>query len=92
VRIDYFDWDDENEAHAERHGATRDEIEEVIMRDEGVTTFKKHPVKENRFFAYGKTRGGRWITTLFDYDSQSRIARPFAAWEMKPGERTKYGR
>lgn len=91
MRIAGFEWDDDNESHAQKHGASVDEIEEVLRNEAGVTTYKLHR-RANRRFAYGRTHAGRWLMVLFDFDTATRIARPFGSRDMTTGERTKYER
>lgn len=89
MTVTSFDWDDENESHLAGHNITQDEAEEIVSTQ--TTVFRAHPHVTSRFFAYGRTSAGRWLTVLFDVD-EAGSARPFTGWNMKPGELTKYAR
>src|SRR5260370_31129335 len=90
VIVKSFDWDDDNDLHLGSHGITAEEAEYVISASR--TVFKGHPRKANRYFAFGRTAAGRWLTLLFDFDEQTNCACAFTGWDMKPGALTKYAR
>ncbi len=75
-----FDWEDED--HVTRHGVSVEEIESVVLDDEGATQYVSHPDVAGRFFAFGKTAGGRWVRVIFDLNRHTDFASPRQAMDM----------
>jgi len=64
--IEGFDWDRANiQKSWERHRVAFDECEEVFFHDPVLAPDLDHSVSEERFFAYGYTARGRWLTVVF---------------------------
>lgn len=57
LQIDRLDWDDWNLEHIQKHGVSREEVEEVIRFD-----YAYKESYRNRFLVTGKTRAGRVLS------------------------------
>jgi uncharacterized DUF497 family protein len=78
VRYDEIEIGDANEPHVTRHGVTVTEIHQVFAHEPTVRRNRHTGTAD--YLATGTTDGGRKITVAFDYDADTRIARPIAAW------------
>ncbi len=86
-----FDWDDANEGHIwERHRVTRDEAEEALD-DPGLITASAGGFRgERRFWALGRSAGGRVLLVVFV--KRSAAVRVVTARDAEPDEKRRYRR
>ena len=87
-----FDWDDGNrDKNRLGHGITCEECEEVF-RDRYVWYFEDlgHSLKEERFYAYGKTEAGKRL--LVSFTMRPKGIRPISVRKANARERKKYGK
>ena len=83
-----FDWDDGNRAKAERHGASRAEIEHAMRTGARRAPDPVRSLTEQRFIAVGRTAAGRAVFIAFCWRG-GRI-RPISARYMHAREVAKY--
>ncbi|MBI5149164.1 MAG: BrnT family toxin [Candidatus Omnitrophica bacterium] len=85
MRINNIKWDDDTILHIARHGVEAEEVEEVC--------FGSHPLilksRQNRYYAFGQTRGGRYMAVIFEYLGQNK-AKVVTARAMSEAERKFY--
>ena len=63
MKITGFDWDDGNWPKCDKHGVSREEIEQVLL---GTPAVMKDPHSdEPRMRAIGKTKAGRYVFLVF---------------------------
>ncbi len=86
MRVSGFEWNEENLLHAIRHGISREEIEEVIVRASLIR--RGH---SGVYLAYGQTFDGRYAIALFEYKG-SGVVKPFGARPMTRNEKTQLRR
>lgn len=84
MKIRYFDWDEHNLSHIERHGVSTDEAEEIFC---GKPRFYRS--REGRYIAYGKTYQGRLLFVVFLYPG-NKTARVITARDMTKAEKKLY--
>jgi uncharacterized DUF497 family protein len=91
--IEDIEWDEDNLEHVERHGVRWEEAHEALA-GEGRRVLKptRRPAPVPRYFCYGRTRGGRYVTVVFEYHREDAKARPITAWPMTRKERDIYDR
>lgn len=77
---EFVEWDEGNEAHATRHGASVAEIEQVLA---GGPVFRPDRRGSGDFLAEATTDGGRHLRVVVAYDPARLVLRPIAAWEMR---------
>ncbi|MCL2297187.1 MAG: BrnT family toxin [Proteobacteria bacterium] len=86
MKIAGFDWDSGNWPKCEKHGVSREEIEQVLLGEPAVMA-DPHP-DEPRMRAIGKTFAGRHVFLVFilrNVDGQTKL-RPISARYMHQKE------
>ncbi len=88
--ITAFDWDEGNLPKVwQRHTVTRVEAEQVFFnRPLVVSDASKHSVEETRYFALGRTDGGRQMAVVFMF--RGSLLRVISARPMSRKERLIY--
>ena len=85
LRIEHLMWDSGNIAHIARHGVEPREVEELC--------FEHHPLirkgRLHRYYAFGQTISGRYLTVVFEYLGHNR-AKVITARAMSEAERKFY--
>ncbi len=85
--MSFFNWDEDNIAHIQRHDVTPQEIEEVFNGDpEYAYWFTQDG--EARYQVGGFTVKGRYLTV--SYTERDEMIRPITAWDMTRKERKEY--
>ena len=92
LRIEGLAWDDENEAHVERHIATW-EIEELLEGGDYAEFRNTKDLSLKRWKIIGRTPGGVFVTLILEEpgDGDPTRWRPITAWRSSDVERKKYG-
>ena len=85
MRINGFDWDEENLGHIARHGVWDYEVEEAVLF--GRPVFQK--THSNRYLAHGITQNGRYLLVVFIVKG-SGIIRVITARNMTNKEKHNY--
>ena len=87
-----FDWDQGNSAKVwMRHSVMQAEAEQVFVnRPLVVGDAPKHPAKETRYFALGRSDAGRHIAVVFTF--RGSLLRVISARPMSRKERRVYAR
>lgn len=88
MRIDGFDWDEENAIkNVLRHDAYPDEIEEVFYH-----RFKLRKTRQERYLLYGVTDSGRYLLVVFLIKTRAtrNLARVISARDMTRKEKSYY--
>ena len=85
MRINGFDWDEQNLEHIARHGVRDYEVEEVMLF--GKPIFQRS--HNNRYLALGITQNGRYLVVVFIVKRQ-RIIRVVTARDMTDKEKHNY--
>ncbi len=86
-----FDWDRGNLRKNEKHGVTREEVEQVFANLPLLTTEDVlHSQAEARFHAMGVTDLGRRLHITFTIRTQGTKIRPISARPMSRDERRIY--
>jgi uncharacterized DUF497 family protein len=81
LKIQDFDWDEDNSLHLELgHGIIQEEAEEVFT----VAPFFRR-TKKGHYAAFGTTSEGRYLTIVFELKPKG-IARPITGWDMSRSE------
>ncbi len=80
VEWEVVEWDENNEAHATRHGVSLAEIEQVLAAG---PVFRPDRRDSGDYLAEGTTDGGRRLRVVVAYDPLRRLLRPITAWEVK---------
>ena len=89
TRYQYLEWDENNIWKNEvKHGVTAEEIEQCFNNPPFVI-FPHKRVADRRVLL-GKTFGGRYLFVVFQHKSNSEVARPIHARDMKMNERQIY--
>ncbi len=68
MKIESFEWDENNEEHIARHGITPEEVEEVFF---GKPLIYKS--KYGRYMALGETIDGFFLSVIFEYLGKKEI-------------------
>ncbi|MFQ5801368.1 MAG: BrnT family toxin [Candidatus Methylomirabilales bacterium] len=84
MRVERFDWDEDNIEHIARHGVLPEEVEEVF--DFGPYLRK---AKGGLYAAYGQTDAGRHLVVFFRYRAKG-VIRVITARQMTGRERSLY--
>jgi len=89
--IEGFQWDEGNASKSSgTHGVSWTEAEQVFMnRPVVVTGDVAHSGSEARYFAFGRTNGGRLLTVVFTV--RGKLLRVISARPMSRRERRGYG-
>jgi uncharacterized DUF497 family protein len=83
LKINDFEWDENNTVHIEfRHGVTPEEAEEVLANS---PLFRK--TKRGHYSALGPTSDGRYLVVVFEL-KKGGIARVITGWDMKAREKS----
>ena len=88
MRIDGFDWDENNAIkNVLRHDAYPDEIEEVFYN-----RFKLRKTRQERYLLYGVTDSGRYLFVVFLITTRAKrnLARVISARDMTRKEKSYY--
>ncbi|GAA1008157.1 hypothetical protein Aple_071080 [Acrocarpospora pleiomorpha] len=91
-----LDWDEANLGHAQRHGVTREEIEQVVRNEPDVYQSRKNgePIPDH-YLLVGVTDAGRRVTVVVLYpvtkirdwgEYEMEIARPITAYDTPKGK------
>jgi len=81
LRIDDFEWDEDNSLHIQLgHGIAPEEVEEAFAYK---PLFRK--TKKGHYAAFGQTLERRFITVVFEL-KQKAVARPITGWDMNRAE------
>jgi uncharacterized DUF497 family protein len=86
-----FDWDEGNSRKNEKHGVSKQEVEQVffnaplLLADD-----RKHSDRESRFHALGRTDLDRWLQVTFTERENRTLIRPISARDMSRKERAIY--
>ncbi|MEO3854205.1 hypothetical protein [Acrocarpospora sp. B8E8] len=91
-----LDWDEANLDHAQRHGVTREEIEQVVRNEPDVYQSRKNgePILDH-YLLEGVTDAGRRVTVVALYpvtkirdwgEYEMEIARPITAYDTPKGK------
>lgn len=86
MRIDGFDWDEDNEWKPLAHGVVLDEVEEVFLNGPHIRRGR-----EGRYLAYGLSDEGRLLLVVFEYVT-STVVRPVTARPLNDRERRLFTR
>ena len=88
--VQEFQWDEDNSSkNWARHGISQTEAEQVFVnRPVIVTGDVAHSGTEARYFAFGRTDGGRLLTVVFTV--RGRLLRVISARPMSRRERRGY--
>jgi uncharacterized DUF497 family protein len=81
------EWDEENSNHLAEHGISPAEAEWVL---DNRICWVKHKRVEDRWFAFGVTKGGRKLSLLFDYYDRRETIRVFTGWDATEDEITRF--
>ncbi len=82
MKINDFEWDDNNELHLTLgHGIEPEEAEEVFALTPLIRRTKK-----GHYAAFGPTAAGRLLVIVFEARGHG-VARVITGWDMKPAER-----
>ena len=84
MRIEDFEWDDENVGHIARHNVDPEEVEEVCCLNPLVMRGR-----ENRYLVYGQSEEGRYLLVVGVYLGQGSF-RVITARDMTDSERKFY--
>jgi uncharacterized DUF497 family protein len=88
MKIEKITWDQDTADHISRHAVSPEEIEEVLFNDSDTPRIMRG--KENRYLAYGKTNGGRYLfVVLIIANKKTRI---ITARDMTDNEKKLYRR
>jgi uncharacterized DUF497 family protein len=89
-----FDWDSGNWPKCARHGATKQDIENVLLAGPMVLPDRTGPTTEIRFNAVGRTREGRHLFVVFTLRERATgtLIRPISARYMHAKEVQHYER
>ncbi|GAA0393987.1 hypothetical protein Acor_66600 [Acrocarpospora corrugata] len=93
-----LDWDEANLDHAQRHGVTRDEIEQVVRNEPDVQQSRNRDGEAipDHYLLVGSTDEGRRVTVVVLYpvtklrdwgEYELEIARPITAYDTPKGRR-----
>ena len=86
-----FDWDEGNVRKNEKHGVTRDEIEQAFLnRPLIVASDAKHSQQEPRFHALGRTDANRCLHVTYTERRDGSLIRPISARAASRNERKIY--
>ena len=85
LRIERFQWDEQNEEHLlKQHGVTPEEAEEVFYTD---PYFRRG--REGSRYVYGQTEAGRYLFVVY-LDFEGGTVRIISARDMTPREKRLY--
>lgn len=87
-----FDWDSANSEKCEKHGVTREEIEELFRGRVYVAPDPKHSSDEERYLAIGRGTDGRPMFVAFALrrSGTETFIRPISARYMHKKEARRY--
>jgi len=85
MRVDHFEWDENNLEHIARHQVEWYEVEEAVC---GLPITRKGR-GENRYYIYGQTEAGRYLTVIADHEGEGWFY-PVTARDMTSNERRAY--
>jgi uncharacterized DUF497 family protein len=74
--------------HMEKHGVTRDEVEQVLLEIPPMVEARRHKDYPERTLFWGTTRQDRWLFIVCEDRKERgiRILRPITAFEPEEGE------
>jgi uncharacterized DUF497 family protein len=84
-----FEWDDANVDHLDGHDITPEEVEELF--EERTLRRRGGTGAPDRYRVLGRTATGRYLAIVVQM-KPGRVIRPITGWDMRPHERTLYGR
>jgi hypothetical protein len=86
-----FDWDEGNARKNEKHGVSKQEVEQVFLNAPLLLADDlKHSQGEPRFHALGRTDLDRWLQVTFAERGNETLIRPISARVMSRKERAIY--
>jgi uncharacterized DUF497 family protein len=86
-----FDWDEGNARKNEKHGVSKQEVEQVFLNAPLLLTDDlKHSQGEPRFHALGRTDLDHWLQVTFTERGNETLIRPISARVMSRKERAIY--
>jgi uncharacterized DUF497 family protein len=65
VQTPWFQWDDDNVEHVDRHNVTPEEAEDALLDRRRIVTPGKSRRGEERWHALGTTQEGRILSVIF---------------------------
>jgi len=91
-RVQGIDWDAGNREKCEKHGVSREEVEELLLHDLGVAPDPAHSGAEQRYIAVGRNAAGRPMLVAFTFREKAGrlLIRPVSARYMHPKEAERY--
>lgn len=71
----------------QKHGVTKDEVEEVLFETPPEVETKRHPTEHGRTLFWGATRDGRWLFVVCEdwTENRQRYLKPVTAFEPEEG-------
>ena len=101
IRFTGFEWDDYNEEHIAKHDVVPDEVEACFFnpyiwkrkKDSKSRARDRFPrgVREERYYLYGQTDGGRYLFIVFELYSGG-VVHPISARDMDAHEKRYFQR
>ncbi|MBE9242077.1 BrnT family toxin [Synechocystis salina] len=91
-KIAGFDWDEGNSHKCEKHGLTKDDIEQLFQGSVWTAPDVQHSTQEERFLAIGCSVAGRPMLVAFTFRNREGklLIRPISARYMHQKEAKKY--
>ena len=86
MRIELFDWDNDNICHIERHGLYHEEVDEILDYD-----YRTVQTRNGCYILYGRSAAGRYLAVVVK-PIGNQIARVITARDMTMTEKRRYGR
>lgn len=87
MRLDWIQWDENNELHIARHGVLPDEVEQVVFDQRSLVL----RTRNNSYAILGRSESGRHLAVIIR-PITGRGARVITAWEMSDAERRRFRR
>ena len=88
MRIERISWDQETVDHISNHSVSPEEVEEVLFNDVSSPFIMRG--KQDRYLAYGKTNGGRFLLVV--WVAKYRKTKIITARDMSKKEKQFYRR
>jgi uncharacterized DUF497 family protein len=88
MKIERISWDQETVDHISNHSVSPEEVEEVLFNDVSSPFIMRG--KQDRYLAYGKTNGGRFLLVV--WAAKYRKTKIITARDMSKKEKQFYRR
>jgi len=88
MKIERISWDQETADHISNHSVSPEEVEKVLFNDETLPLIMRG--KEDKYLAYGKTKGGRFLLVV--WAAKYRKTKIITARDMSKKEKQFYKR